>query len=105
MARATESWSSAFTTFAHEVMAEMPDSDEAEQYAEYRRRCVQWKHDNGMNLTPEEVKLLSVPPPADSGTSGINGRCDRPCAPGHAHERDCVNYFDPLHDSETGQRS
>lgn len=38
----------------------------------------------------------------DSGTSGINGRCDRPCEPGHTHERECVNYFDPSQESETG---
>lgn len=36
-------------------------------------------------------RLASTAP----STSGINGLCDRSCAPGRPHQRECVNYFDP----------
>lgn len=44
-----EPWADAYFRILSEVQAEMPDSDEADQYAEYRQRCAAWKQERGIS--------------------------------------------------------
>lgn len=43
-----EQWATAYARILSEVEAEMPDADEADQYAEYRSRCEAWKRERGI---------------------------------------------------------
>lgn len=43
-----ESWPTAYARILAEVQAEMPNAEEPEQYAEYRRRCQEWKAERGI---------------------------------------------------------
>ena len=43
----SENWQAAYTRILGEVEADMPDADEADQYVEYRNRCLAWKYERG----------------------------------------------------------
>lgn len=43
-----EPWQQAYERILAEVEAEMPDADEADQFAEYRKRCEAWKRERGI---------------------------------------------------------
>lgn len=45
---ASETWQDAYQRILAEVGVDMPDADEADQYAEYRLRCAQWKSERGI---------------------------------------------------------
>lgn len=44
----SETWQEAYQRILAETEADMPDSDEADQYKEYRLRCAQWKYERGI---------------------------------------------------------
>lgn len=48
MAPKYESWQDAYARIVHEVQIEMAGAPEDEQYAEYRRRCIEWKRERGI---------------------------------------------------------
>ena len=43
-----EPWPTAYERILHEVQEELANRDEADQYAEYRRRCEAWKQERGI---------------------------------------------------------
>jgi len=43
-----EPWPVAYNRILEEVRAEMPDADDREQFAEYARRCDEWKRTHGI---------------------------------------------------------
>lgn len=44
----SEGWQEAYLRIKAEVEADMSDTDEADQYQEYRLRCTQWKQERGI---------------------------------------------------------
>lgn len=48
MAKLFESWQDAYDRIRVEVEADMPNADEADQYTEYRARCIAWKKEKGI---------------------------------------------------------
>lgn len=65
-ARGFEHWADAYARILSEVEAEHPDWDDRTVYAEYHRRCAQWKLDRGVPLSTSDLAVLAVPTPQGS---------------------------------------